>query len=253
MNTLRSYPTRGLTLMAFAALAACSSPPPADESDAGQGGAGTAAASPEQTEEGFRSLLDGGSLEAWRGYRKDAVPGGWTLEDGTLAFDPAGGGGDLITRDQFASFELRLDWRVGEGGNSGIMFHVTEDHTWPYESGPEYQVLDNARHADGRSPLTSAGSNYALNGPPEDVSRPAGEWNEARLVVDGATVEHWLNGVKVVSYQLWTPEWEEAVAASKFAAMPDYGRARTGHIALQDHGDPVWFRNIRIREIGGGR
>lgn len=206
----------------------------------------------EEAEQGFELLVDGPTLDGWRGYRQDGVPGGWSVEDGILSFDPEGGGGDLITERAYQSFELRLDWRVGEGGNSGIFFHVSEDHDWPWETGPEVQILDNARHADGASPLTSAGSNYALHGPPEDVSNPAGEWNTARLIVDGAHVEHWLNGERVVAYELWTPDWEARVAASKFVDMPDYGRNRTGHIGLQDHGNPVWFRNVRIRVLGGG-
>ncbi len=203
----------------------------------------------------FRVLFDGTSLEAWRGYRSETVPSGWSIDgEHDLAFEPVEGGrGDLITVDQFTSFELVLEWRVAEGGNSGIFFHVTEDHDWPWESGPEMQVLDDARHADGQSPLTSAGSNYALHAPSVDVVNPAGEWNEVRLTVDGAGVEHWLNGVKIVEYTLGSPEWNALVGASKFASMPAYGGARRGHIALQDHGDRVWYRDIRIREIGGGR
>ncbi len=175
------------------------------------------------------------------------------MRDGTIVFTPGeGSGGDLITVDRFSSFELELEWMVEEGGNSGIFFRVTEDHAYPWESGPEMQVLDNARHVDGQSPLTSAGSNYALHGPPEDVSHPPGEWNAVRILVDGDHVEHWLNGVKVVQYTLGSPAWEALVRASKFNEMPDYGRAPTGHIGLQDHGDPVRFRNIRIREITHG-
>jgi uncharacterized protein YycO len=118
-----------------------------------------------------------------------------------------------------------------------------------WESGPEMQILDNARHADGKNPLTSAGANYGLKAPVRDVTRPVGEWNDARLVVSGAHVEHWMNGVKVVEYELWSPAWESLVKASKFVKMPAYGRAKRGRIALQNHGDPVWFRNITIRPI----
>jgi hypothetical protein len=109
------------------------------------------------------------------------------------------------------------------------------------------QILDNARHPDGKSPLTSAGANYGLHAPVRDVTRPVGEWNDVRLVVAGARVEHWLNGIKVVEYELWSPAWESLVKTSKFVTMPAYGRAKRGRIALQDHGDPVWFRNITIR------
>lgn len=237
-----------LLVLAVAALA-CAQPPAGDEQQASARSAVPAA----PAEGDFRPLFDGTSLDGWRGYGSEEVPGAWFIEDDELVFDPAFEGGDLITREQFDNFELRLEWRISEGGNSGIFFHVNERLPWPWMSGPEMQILDNARHADGQSPLTSAGSNYALHGPAEDVTRPVGEWNEVRLVVDGINVEHWLNGEHVVSYQLWTPQWVDAVQSSKFVEMPDYGLARSGHIGLQDHGDPVWFRNIRIREIEGSQ
>ena len=194
---------------------------------------------------GWRTLFDDTSTAAWRGYRSESLPAGWQAVDGTLA--RVGEAGDIVTREQFANFELELDWRVQPGGNSGVMFRVTETAEATYETGPEMQVLDDARHADGKSPLTSAGSAYGLYPAPRGIVKPAGEWNAARLVVDGAHVEHWLNGTKLLEYELWTPEWKAKVAASKFAEWPGYGMARRGHIALQDHGDPVAFRNIRIR------
>lgn len=193
---------------------------------------------------GWRQLFDGTTLTGWRGYRTPA-PAGWTAADGVLA--RTGPGGDLMTTDEFGDFELQLEWKVGPGGNSGIIYRVATGPERTYESGPEMQVLDNAKHADGQNPLTAAGSNYALHAPVRDVTRPAGEWNAVRLVVRGAHVEHWLNGVKLLEYELWSPDWEARVKASKFATMPGYGRARRGHIALQDHNDPVWYRNIRIR------
>jgi hypothetical protein len=167
--------------------------------------------------------------------------------DGTLA--RTGAGGDILTADEFGDFELRLQWKLAEGGNSGIFFRVVNTGSQVWESGPEMQILDNARHADGKNPLTSAGSNYGLHAPVRDVTRPVGEWNDVRLLVAGAKVEHWLNGVKVVEYELWSPEWESLVKRSKFVTMPAYGRAKRGRIALQDHGDPVWFRNITIRPL----
>jgi len=192
-----------------------------------------------------RPLFDGVSTRGWRGFRRPAVPAGWEVVDSALT--RVGDGGDLLTEEQFEDFELTLEWRIGEGGNSGIMFRVTEDAENTYETGPEMQVLDDARHRDGGSRLTSAGSNYGLHAAPEGVVRPVGQWNAVRLVVNGAHVEHWLNGVKVVEYELWTPAWDSLVQASKFAQWPGYGRARRGHIALQDHGDWVAYRNISIR------
>jgi hypothetical protein len=195
----------------------------------------------------WRSLFDGRTTAGWRGFRLDTVPGGWQVVDGALT--RVGEGGDIITTDQFANFELELEWNVVPGGNSGIMFRVTEDSDATYKSGPEMQVLDDAAHRDGQSRLTAAGANYGLDAAPAGVVKPAGEWNAVRLVVNGAHVEHWLNGVKVVEYELWSPAWEAKVAATKFAQWPGYGRARRGHIALQDHGDRVAYRNIRIRVL----
>jgi hypothetical protein len=196
---------------------------------------------------GWRSLFDGRTTAGWRGFRMDTVPAGWQVVDGALT--RVGGGGDIITTDQFANFELELEWNVAAGGNSGIMFRVTEDSDATYKSGPEMQVLDDAAHRDGQSRLTAAGANYGLDAAPAGAVKPAGEWNAVRLVVNGPHVEHWLNDVKVVEYELWTPEWEAKVAATKFAQWPGYGRARSGHIALQDHGDRVAYRNIRIRVL----
>ncbi len=199
--------------------------------------------------EGWRLLFDGASLEHWRGYKRDDVPASWSIEDGTVAFRAGDDRGDIVTRERFGDFELALEWRISPGGNSGIMFRATEDHDYPWESAPEMQVLDNAGHVDGGNPLTSAGANYALHAPIRDVTRPVGEWNQARLVVRGSHVEHWLNGAKVVEYELWTDDWKALVAGSKFSEMPDYGLARVGHVVLQDHDDPVWYRNIKIRPL----
>ena len=198
-----------------------------------------------RAEGGWRSLFDGRTTAGWRGFRTDSMPAGWQVVDGALT--RVGSGGDIVTVEQFGDFELELEWNVAPGGNSGIMFHVTEDSSATYMSGPEMQVLDDAAHRDGLSRLTAAGSNYALDAAPAGVVKPAGQWNAVRLVVRGAHVEHWLNGVKVVEYELWTPQWQAKVQASKFAQWPGYGLARRGHIALQDHGDRVAYRNIRIR------
>ena len=154
-----------------------------------------------------------------------------------------------MTADQFDNFELRLDWKVTKNGNSGIMYRVTDQGNQTYETGPEFQILDNAGHKDGQDPITSAGSNYALHPPARDVTRPVGEWNQIRLIVNGAHVEHWMNGVKLLEYELWSEDWDKRVKASKFAKMPGYGRAKRGHLVLQDHGDLVAFRNIKIKPL----
>jgi hypothetical protein len=196
----------------------------------------------------WESLFDGASANAWRGFKQSTLPAGWQIVDGALT--RAAAGGDIITKEQFQNFELELEWKVAPGGNSGVFFHVAEDTmNYVWQTGPEMQVLDNQRHADGKNPMTSAGSNFALHAPARDVSKPAGEWNHARLLVNDGHVEHWLNGEKIVSYELWTDEWKLRVQASKFKDMPRYGLMQTGHIALQDHGDWVAFRNIRIRRL----
>jgi hypothetical protein len=204
-------------------------------------------AAPAQAGGEWRTLFDGRSLDAWRGFRNSTVPAGWQVVDGALT--RVGEGGDLITRDEFGDFELALEWKVAEGGNSGIMYRVTEDAGATYETGPEMQVLDDARHKDGESRLTAAGSAYGLYPAPAGVVKPAGEWNAVRIVVRGNHVEHWLNGIKVVEYELGSPDWKAKVEASKFKQWPGYGRAAAGHIALQDHGDRVAYRDIKIRTL----
>lgn len=197
--------------------------------------------------QGFTPLFDGRSLAGWRGYKTQAPPAGWKAVGGELVRES--GGGDLMTVDQFTDFELRLEWKISKGGNSGIIFRVGGDTENPWETGPEFQVLDNAGHKDGRTPLTSAGSNYAVHAPVKDVTKPVGEWNDVRLSVKGTHVEHWMNGVKLLEYEIGGPDWEQRVKASKFAPMPGYGRQPGGYIALQDHGDVVSYRNIRIRRL----
>lgn len=196
---------------------------------------------------GWRLLFDGHSLAGWRGYKSPEVPAGWRVVDGALT--RTGPGGDIMTTEEFGDFELELEWMVREGGNSGIFYRAAPGQAEIYHSAPEMQVLDDARHRDGRSPLTSAGSVYGLYPAPRGIVRPAGEWNAARLVVRGSEVEHWLNGTRVAAYTLNGPEWKQKVAASKFNDWPAYGQAARGHIGLQDHGDWVAYRNIRIRVL----
>jgi hypothetical protein len=193
-------------------------------------------------------LFDGKSLNGWHNYTTPGAPvTGWSVEDGLLV--RSGPGGDLTTDRQYANFELELEWKVGPRGNSGIIYRIDHSGERTYITGPEMQILDDERHPDGRNPLTSAGANYALHAAPRGIVKPANEWNSARLVVRGNHVEHWLNGQKVVEYELGSSDWEARRKASKFANAEQYGRAATGHIALQDHGDRVFFRNVRIREL----
>ncbi|MFD3002376.1 family 16 glycoside hydrolase [Pontibacter toksunensis] len=202
---------------------------------------------------GWVSLFDGESMDKWRGFKKDNVPDAWQIEDGAIALTGKGGG-DIVTKEEYKDFELMLDWKISEGGNSGIFFNVSEDPKFQYtfQTGPEVQIIDDERHPDakqGKNGNRKAGTNYDLHPLSEPAVKPAGEYNTVRLVVKNGHVEQYLNGKKVVEYTLWSPEWERMVKESKFASMPEYGTYKSGHIALQDHGDKVWFKNIKIRPL----
>ncbi|MEX0735087.1 MAG: DUF1080 domain-containing protein [Steroidobacteraceae bacterium] len=194
----------------------------------------------------WRSLLRDGAREIWRGWKSASFPDGWRLAGDTLSKE--GEVEDLVTRETFGDFELELEWKVSQGGNAGIFYRGTREYDYIFWSAPEYQLLDDARHPDGRNRLTSAAGAYALYAAPAGIVKPAGEWNKARIVVDGAHVEHWLNGQKVVTYELWSPDWKAKVAASKFAPYPNYGLAKEGLIGIQgDHGGSLTIRRIRVR------
>jgi hypothetical protein len=204
--------------------------------------------SAEQRAAGWRSLFDGTSTSAWRGYKTQSFPAGWTIVDGVLT--KTGSAADIITKDQFGNFELALDWKLAPGGNAGVFYRGTEEYDHIYWSAPEYQLLDDAGHPDGQSRLTSAGADYALYPSPAGVVKPGGQWNSTLLVVNGNHVQHWMNGQKLLEYELASPDWEAKVKASKFVAYPHYGRAPSGYIGIQgDHDGQLWLRNIRIREI----
>jgi hypothetical protein len=203
--------------------------------------------------DGWRLLFDGTSLAGWRGYRQTTAPDGWKVVDGAIT--RVGRGGDLVTAEPFANFELKIDFKVAPKGNSGIFYRGVESADGPiYYSAPEYQVLDNAGHPDAKNgPDRYCGGNYALEAPAKpDACHPAGQWNSARIVVNGAHVEHWLNGEKMVEYELWSDKWKAQVAGSKFKAWPAYGMSKSGLIALQDHGDDVAFKNIKIKVLKNG-
>ena len=257
-----------MATVATLALGGCEPPGPADatlqiesvpspESQAKVSTEGVNALTAKEAAEGWTLLFDGETLEPWRGFKMEGIPFGWSADEGKIHLrQPDRGQGegeaeegeraDLITRERYASFDLKLDWAVTPGGNSGVFFHVSEDRERTYHTGPEVQILDDDLHPDGKKPETSAGSNYALHAPSADVVKPLGEWNSVRLRVEGDRVTHWLNGTQIVDYRLRTDDWKERVAASKFASMPGYGLNQSGHIALQDHGDELWFRSLRI-------
>ena len=199
---------------------------------------------------GWKLLFDGTSTTAFRGFRREAFPTkGWIVRDGEIIHAKGGGGGDIVTHDAFENFEFACEWNAAPGANSGITYLVTEDYDAPWRTGPEMQILDDARHPDGRNPLTSAGALYALKRCRRNVVRPAGEWNHARVKIENGVVEHWLNGIRVVRCDLRGKEFDTLVADSKFSTMPGFGKNRSGHVALQDHGDEVRFRNVKIRRL----
>jgi len=201
-----------------------------------------------QKKDGWQLLFDGKSLANFRGYKTDTVPSAWHTVDGVLT--KTVGTGDIVTRKEFKDFDLRFDWKLEKGGNSGAFYRANEAFEHIYWTGPEYQLLDDVRGEDNKTRLTCAGAAYALYPSPAGHLKAVGEWNRARIVARGPHVEHWLNGVKLLEYELWSPDWEAKVKASKFGAWPNYGRATKGHIALQgDHNGALAFRNIKIREL----
>ncbi|HEX2602356.1 MAG TPA: DUF1080 domain-containing protein [Gemmatimonadaceae bacterium] len=202
----------------------------------------------DQRAAGWRPLFDGTNTDAWRGYKEAAFPAGWNIVDGTLTKN--GSVGDLLTKEKFGNFELAFDWKLAPGGNAGVFYRGTEEYDHIYWSAPEYQLLDDARHPDGKSRLTSAGADYAVYPSPAGVVKPADEWNSSLIVAKGDTVQHWLNGQKLLEYVIGSPDWLAKVKASKFAAYPNYGLARTGYIGIQgDHDGSLSIRNVRIRVL----
>lgn len=197
----------------------------------------------------WRTLVGGNATTAsWRGYKTQTFPTNWKVVGDTLT--KSGSADDLISRDEFGDFELTWDWKLDPGGNAGIFYRANEEYNKIYWSGTEYQLLDDAKHPDGKSALTSAGAPYALYPVPKGFVKPANQWNSSRLVARGAHIEHWLNGHKVAEYEAWSPDWKAKVKASKFSAYPNYGLAKRGHLGIQgDHDGTLSIRNMRIREL----
>ncbi|MDZ7331498.1 MAG: DUF1080 domain-containing protein [candidate division KSB1 bacterium] len=195
-------------------------------------------------------LFNGSSTGAWRGFQRQDFPsGGWVIENGSLKTVVGGDQCDIITKEKFKNFELEAEWRVAPGGNSGIFYRVTEEYPAVWQSAPEMQVLDDSLHRDGLDPRTSAGALYGLIAPTNKALMPVGEYNKAKVIVQGNHVEHWLNNVKILEYELGSEELQSLIAESKFKEFAGFARASEGHIALQHHGEEVWYRNIRIRPI----
>lgn len=187
------------------------------------------------------------TIESWRGYRRDTFPAAsWMSEDGMLRAVAQADCIDLITRQQYRNFTLELEWKVASGGNSGILYRVSEAMPHAWQSGPEMQLLDDDRHPDGQTPEITAGALYGVLAPWYKTIRPIGDFNTARLVVRDSQVEHWLNETLVLAYDLNSAAFAAAVTHSKFQALPGFAREVRGHIVLQHHGDVVWFRHLRL-------
>jgi hypothetical protein len=210
---------------------------------------------------GWTSLFDGSTTNGWHGYLKNTAGKAWKIQDGALYLDPAAKkdapseGGDLVTNEEYENYHLKLEWKISPKGNSGIIFNIHEDPslTNTYNSGPEMQVLDNgsaivAGHPDARLFTHRAGDLYDLIASQEAV-KPAGEWNLAEIVVNHGKLDFYLNGKHTLSTQMWDENWKQMIAISKFKDMKGFGTYRQGHIALQDHGDAVWFRNVMIKRL----
>jgi hypothetical protein len=215
--------------------------------------------SKEEMKDGTILLFDGKTTDMWRSYGKQTFPAGWVIEDGAIKClgsgkGEAGQGGDIITKEKFGNFELTLEWKISEGGNSGIFYLAQEIEGDPiWKSSPEMQVLDNAKHPDSKMGVDGnrqAGSLYDLIPAKPQNAKPAGEWNTVKIMVYKGTVVHYQNGAQVLEYHLWTDDWKKMCANSKFKDYTNFvNTAVEGYIGLQDHGDDVWYRNIKIKKL----
>lgn len=245
--------TLGLCMLMLLGIG-CKEKPAPDKNDMQQ----ASEMAPAETDP-WEVLFDGSSMDAWKGYRSAEVPASWKMEDGALVFYPPANGPEgesynLVSRKEYTSFVLSLEWKISEGGNSGIFWGIVEDAKYgqPYETGPEIQVLDNERHPDASNGDThQAGALYDMVAPESDVTRPAGEWNLCEITVDykaerGKVV---LNGTEILSFPLGNAAWDAMVEKSKFKGWEGFGKSPTGKIGLQDHGDMVAYRNIKIKPL----
>ena len=208
---------------------------------------------------GFTPLFDGKTTAGWHNYGKTTVGSAWKVADGALYLDTAkkdgwqtGSGGDIVTDKDYGNFHLKLDWKIAPNGNSGVIFLVHEDtakYKYVWNTGPEMQVLDNDGHPDGKIPKHRAGNLYDLIASSSEPVKAVGDWNHLEIIVKNGKLDLMLNGVNVVSTTMWDDNWKALVAGSKFKAYPDFGTYKRGKIALQDHGNMVWFKNVMIKEL----
>ena len=232
----------GLAAMGLlSCLGGCGEDPIIDAAECGNG------LTAQEADAGWELLFDGSSLEHWRSYQQETLDPGWAIENGCLA--RVGGGGDIISRRQFGDFELKLEWRISDSGNSGIFIRGDELGDSIHHSGYEMQILDNAGHWDARNPTHRSGAYYDMIAPDHDTTVPAGTWNQVHILAKGQDVEFRLNGRVTAAFTQGSSQWQALYADSKFTDRPRYGTLLRGHIGFQDHWDKVWLRNIRILEL----
>jgi Domain of Unknown Function (DUF1080) len=215
--------------------------------------------SQQEKNEGWQLLFDGHTTNGWHGYGRPTFPKVWKAEDGALHLDGASKksyttneGGDIVTDEDFDNFDLKLEWKISKKGNSGIIFYVKEDsskYKQSYNTGPEMQVLDNTGHPDAQIYKHKAGDLYDLIASSKQAEKPVGEWNQVEIVANKGKLDFYLNGEHTINTTMWDDNWRNMIANSKFATMPDFGTFKSGKIDLQDHGDDVWFRNIKIKKL----
>lgn len=220
---------------------------------------GITALSSAEKEQGWALLFNGTSTAGWHTYGKEGIGKAWKVENGTLHLDAASKqqwttpeGGDIVTAEAFDNFHLKLEWKIAPKGNSGIMFYVQNDgakYPYPWHTGPEMQVLDNGGHPDAKIHKHRSGDLYDLIAVSQETTRPPGEWNAVEIVANRGQLDFHINGAHVLHTTLWDDAWRTLVAGSKFRDMPGFAAFKKGRIALQDHGDDVWFRNIRIKRL----
>jgi hypothetical protein len=213
---------------------------------------------PSEMKEGWISLFDGKTTKGWHVFQNKSDGSAWKAENGTLTLDTLQkkdwqvvGGGDLLTDSSFENYDFVIDWKISQNGNSGLIFNIQDDPKYKYAwyTGPEMQVLDNAGHPDAKIIKHRAGDLYDLISSSKETVKPYGEWNHAEIKLNKGKLDLYLNGTNVVSTTMWDDNWNKLVAGSKFKSMPDFAKFTSGHIGLQDHGNKVWFRNIKIKKL----
>jgi hypothetical protein len=229
-------------------LSYCNNQQPAEETNHSQ-------QADNMKEDSVIQLFNGTNLEGWHGFNKTGAVTNWIVQDGALVcLGAAEGdtGGDIVTDKEFDNFELSWEWKVDKGSNSGVMYHVVEDKKYkaPYETGPEYQIIDDIGFPGKLEEWQKAGADYAMNLPNDKKQlKPVGEWNSSKIIFNKGHVEHWLNGEKIVEFEKGTEKWKKEKSEGKWKDFPDYGSVNKGKIALQDHGNKAYFRNIVIKEL----